>query len=79
MSLSVEIHDESLDITEPHPFDESIQSMQFYEYTGQTQSINNNIGHPIRIDINAQDIYTLPSKSYISIKGQLRRNDNNAA
>ena len=34
------------------------------------------VGHPIKIHINAQDVYTLPSKSYIYIKGQLRRNDN---
>ena len=27
--------------------------------------------------MNAQDVYALPSKSYISIKGQSRRNDNN--
>ena len=29
-----------------------------------------------KIYINAQDVYTLPSKSYINIEGQLRRNDN---
>ena len=34
------------------------------------------MGHPIKIYINAQDVYTIPSKSYINIKGQLRRNDN---
>ena len=31
---------------------------------------------PIKIHINAQDVYTLPSKSYINIIGQVRRNDN---
>ena len=36
----------------------------------------NTVGHPIKIYINAQDVYTLPSKSYFNIKGQLRRNDN---
>ena len=29
--LSVEFHDEMLNINEPHAYDESIQSMQFYE------------------------------------------------
>jgi len=75
-TLSVEVHDEMLDINEPHAYDESIQSMQFHEYTGQTQGNNNMIGHPIRIEINLQDVYCLPSKSYISIKGQLCQQDN---
>ena len=76
---SVEVHDEILDIAEPHHYDESISSMDFYEYTPQTQANNNNNGQPISMIINNQDIYTLPSKSYISIKGQLRRLGNNNA
>ena len=31
--LSEEVHDEMLDINEPHLFDESISAMNFYEYT----------------------------------------------
>ena len=77
--LSEEVHDEMLDINEPHLFDESISSMNFYEYTPQTQGNNNTPGHQISIVINNQDIYTLPSKSYISVKGQIRRANNNAA
>ena len=73
--ISVEVHDEMLDINEPHAYDESIQSMQFYEYTPQTQGNNNTTGHPIKIDINANDCYLLPSRSYISIKGQLKKTD----
>jgi hypothetical protein len=76
---SQEVHDEMLDINEPHLYDESISSMNFYEYTPQTQANNNTAGHQIRMIINNQDIYTLPSKSYISIKGQIRRLDNNNA
>src|SRR5208337_2075811 len=76
---SKEIHHEMLDITEPHLFDESISEMNFYEYTPQTQANNNIDSHHIRITINNQDIYTLPYKSYISIKGQIRRADNNNA
>ena len=77
--LSEEVHNEMLDINEPHLFDESISSMNFYEYTPQTQANNNTPGHQISIVINNQDIYTLPSKSYISIKGQIRRENNNNA
>ena len=77
--LSEEVHDEMLDITEPHLFDESISSLNFYEYTPQTQANNNTPGHQISVTINNQDIYTLPSKSYISIKGQVRRAGNNNA
>jgi len=77
--LSEEVHNEMLDINEPHLFDESISSMNFYEYTPQTQANNNTPGHQISITINNQDTYTLPSRSYISIKGQIRRAGNNNA
>jgi hypothetical protein len=78
-NTSLEVHDEMLDINEPHFHDESISSMNFYEYTPQTQANNNTAGLQISMIINNQDIYTLPSKSYISIKGQLRRAGNNNA
>jgi hypothetical protein len=77
--LTEEVHDEMLDVNEPHLCDESISSLNFYEYTPQTQANNNTAGHQISIVINNQDIYSLPSKSYISIKGQMRRADNNNA
>ena len=77
--LSTETHDECLDIAEPFVYDESIQSLQYFEFTPQTFANCNTVGHPIKIYINAQDVYALPSKSYINIKGQLRRNDNNNA
>jgi len=69
---SAEVDDEMLDINEPHPHDESISSMNFYEYTPQTQANNITAGQQISMIINNQDIYTLPSKSYISFKGQIR-------
>ena len=74
--LSTETHDDCLDINEPYIYDESIQLLQYFEFTPQTFANCNTVGHPIKIHINAQDVYTLPSKSYINIKGQLRRNDN---
>lgn len=76
--LSEEVHDELLDVSDPHLVDESISSMHFYEYTPQTQANNNTAGHQISLTINNQDIYFLPSKSYISIKGQIRKGNNNA-
>jgi hypothetical protein len=77
--ISQEVHDEMLDINEPHHFDESISSIDYYEYTPQNQANNNTPGRDISMIINNQDIYTLPSKSYISIKGQLKRAGNNNA
>ena len=65
---SLEVHDEMLDISEPHHYDESISSIDFYEYTPQTQGNNNTSSVQISMTINNQDIYTLPSKSYISIR-----------
>jgi len=77
--LSSEVHDEILDIDEPHLYDESISAINYYEYTPQTQANNNTPGHSISIVINNQDIYLLPSKSYLKFKGQIRRADNNNA
>ena len=76
--LKKEHHDEMLDITEPYLYDESINEINYFDYTPQTQANNNGTGNEIKIDINAHDIYTLPSKSYISIKGQIRKLDNAA-
>ena len=76
---SLQVHDEVLDLNEPHHFDESISAMDYYEYTPQSQANNNTSGQQINMIINNQDIYSLPSKSYISIKGQLRRLGNNTA
>src|SRR5271157_4201958 len=78
-TLSTEVHDEMLDLAEPHLCNDSIRSMKFYEYTPQMQANNNTNGRLISITINNQDIYSLPTKSYISIKRQIRRADNNNA
>src|SRR5271166_651060 len=76
--ISREVHDEMLDLDEPYDFDDSIKSLKFYKYTPITQADNNATGQ-ISITINNQDTYLLPSKSYISIKGQIKRADNNNA
>ena len=70
-------HDECLDINEPYIYDELIQSLQYFEFTSQTFANRNTVGHTITINTNAQDVYALPSQSYINMKVKLRRNDNN--
>ena len=69
--------DDYLNILDPIIFDNSIESFQYSDYSPQSQSNLNNSGGIIQIDINATDGYLIPSKSYIHIKGQLVRNDNN--
>ena len=69
---------EALNILEETIYDNSIQNYEFYDYTPQSQN-NLNIRTPIVIDINANDTYIQPSKSYLIIKGQLVRADNDAA
>ena len=76
---SLAVHDEMLNIDEPHLHDESISSIEFFEYTPHTQANNNSPGQQISMIINNQDIYTLPSKSYLSVRGQLKRAGNNNA
>jgi len=44
---STEVRDEMLDINEPLLYDESISSMNLYEYTPQTQANNNTAGQQI--------------------------------
>src|SRR5260221_2230585 len=75
---SLEVHDEIQDVSEPLLFDEGISSWQYYKYTPQTQANNNTPGHQIAITIQDQDIYSLPSKSYLTFRGQIKR-ENDAA
>ena len=46
--LSTESHDECLDINEPYIYDESIQSLQYFEFTPQTFANCNIVGHPMK-------------------------------
>jgi len=77
--ISVEIHDGVLDINDLSLYDNSIENANFYKYTPQTQANNDAHGQQIRIDINVQDTFAVPSKSYISITGQIVRADDNTA
>src|SRR5206468_9245623 len=67
----------SLDILELINYDNSIESFNYIDYTPQSQSNLDQRGTPIQIDIHASDNYLIPSKSYLVIKGQLVRNNNN--
>ncbi len=52
--------------------DESISSYEFHEYTPQTGVNLNNQGE-IRIVIENQDEFFLPSEAYLTIEGQLQK------
>ena len=66
-----------LNILDPIIEDNSIESLQYSEYAPQSQNNLDNPGGTILIEINASDDYLIPAKSFIHIKGQLVRNDNN--
>lgn len=53
--------------------DESITGIQYHSYSPYTTSFNHN--DEIRIVLQQQDLYTLPSESYIYIEGQTARTD----
>ena len=75
---TINVISECLNISEPSPIDESIESHQYREYEPQNpQAINSN--QAIQIDIQNQDIFTQPSKSFLYIEGNLSSADNDHA
>lgn len=54
-------------------FDDSITSLQHHAYNPYTTSFNN--GDEIRISIQQQDLYLLPSDSYLYIEGNINTID----
>ena len=72
----MEVTNDILDLTEQPRFDNSIESYQYVTYEPSSQNNLNNRSTPIAIDINADDKYSHPSGSYLYIKGQLVRADN---
>ena len=63
-----------LDVTGKSHFDESIVKITYHSYVPHnTLAINNS--DEIRICINNQDLLTLPSRSYLYIKGKLEHHD----
>ncbi len=63
-----------LNIKEKIHTDESISSFEYHEYTAQTGVNLNNQGE-IRIVIENQDQFFLPSQGYLQIEGQLQKAD----
>ncbi len=64
--------DDYLNILDPIVFDNSIESLQYSEYSPHSQS---NLKGTVKIEINASDVYLIPAKSFIQIKGQLVKDD----
>lgn len=56
-----------LDIETPPNFDETIEGIEFHSYNPYNESYNNN--DEIRIAIQQQDLYILPSESSLLIEG----------
>lgn len=70
VAMEVNIASDILNITEPVPVDESIESNEYREYESQNPAALNN-GQAIQIDIQNQDIFTQPSRSFLLVEGQL--------
>ena len=66
-----------LRITDPIPNDDSIDKYEHFEYGPITGTNLNNFGEYFRINIETQDIFTHPSKSFLLIEGHLRQNNDN--
>ena len=59
--------------------DNSIERKDYKAFIPQSKADFNNFGHTIEIRTPGSDAYYIPSQSYIEVKGQLVRNDNNNA
>ena len=66
-----------LRITDPILSDDSIDKYEYIEYN-PVVGANLNSGGDIRINIKTQDIFTLPSESFLLIEGQLIKDDDTA-
>jgi len=78
-SLVVRVNDDILNIDEKFHLDDSIVSLQYRRVPSDIQHEFNTNGTVIPITLNGDNTYTLPCKSKLVIKGQIRRADNNAA
>lgn len=65
---------EHLNWSEKLQIDESVEKIDYHEYEPHTGTNLNGVGD-IRIVIQNQDDFLLPSKSYIYAEGSLRKND----
>ena len=65
--------EEILEITDNLKIDESIEKYEFHEYT--PGKINLDSSGPITISLEAQDIFTHPSESFLLVEGNLLKVD----
>ena len=63
-----------LNLTETQMVDEGIKSYEFHEYEPAAHSNLNSAGE-IRIDVQQQDLFTLPSEAYLLFEGRLLKTD----
>ena len=63
-----------LQFTDTPIIDESIEQYEYHEYEPITGTSLNN-GGDIRINIESQDVFTFPSKSYLIFEGCLTKAD----
>lgn len=61
------MNSEILDLRAPIAYDDKITNIEYHSYNPYTNSFNHN--DEIRIVIQNQDLYVLPSKSYLYIEG----------
>ena len=66
-----------LRITDPILSDDSIAKYEEHEYEPVAGTNLNSSGTDIRLIIHTQDVFTHPSKSFLIIEGELRKDDNN--
>ena len=66
-----------LRITDPILSDNSIDEYEDVEYNPVAGTNLNSSGQNIRLVIETQDIFTHPSESFLTIEGELKKNDNN--
>lgn len=66
-----------LDVNQKTVYDNSISKIEYHSYSPFLNSFNNS--DEIRISLQQQDLYVLPSQSYIYIEGSIAKDDNNAS
>lgn len=69
------VSEDILNVSAPAEFDDSITSLEYHTYLPYAAS-SFGVDDEIRIPLQNQDTYTLPSKSYLHIEGQLERPPN---
>ena len=75
----LEINNDTLSFESKVPVDNSIEKKEYKTFIPQSKADFNQPNSTIEIKIPASDAYYVPSESYMEVKGQLVRADNDAA